>query len=124
MADTIKKKQKILIDTIIKGIKEKKGLNITCINLSKLENAVTDHFIICHGTSNVQVEAIGESVIDVVRKTLNYKTWHMEGFENAEWILLDYFDVVVHIFQEETRNFYKLEELWADLEIRHIESNY
>ena len=119
MASKEEKDPKDLIRSIIKGIEEKKGHGITSIYLSQIENAVTDYFIICHGTSRTQVNAIADSVIDVVRKEQQEKPWQQEGFENAEWILLDYVKAVVHIFQEETRGFYKLEELWADAEIKH-----
>lgn len=103
-----------LAEAVINGIQEKKGREIICLNLRQIENAVCDYFIICHGDSDKQVNAIADSVITEVRKAIREKPWHKEGFENAEWILLDYFDVVVHIFKKETRDFYKLEELWAD----------
>jgi len=82
--------------------------------LKNIPNAVSRYFVICHGTSRTQVEAIADSVENLVRKANGSKPWHKEGYENAEWILLDYVDVVVHIFQDQTRSFYKLEELWAD----------
>jgi len=119
MASKVEKDTKNLVKSIIKGIEEKKGHGITCIYLGQLENAVTDYFIICHGTSRTQVGAIADSVIEIVRKEQQEKPWQLEGSENAEWILLDYVKAVVHIFQKETREFYKLEELWADAEIEH-----
>ena len=119
MANTAVKDTKDLVKSIIKGIEEKKGHGITCINMGQIENAVTDYFIICHGTSSTQVNAIADSVIETVRKELQEKPWQQEGFENAEWILLDYVKTVVHIFQQDTRGFYKLEELWADAEVEH-----
>lgn len=121
-----KKKKKEVSDSIseivIKGIQEKKGKKIVSMNLKKIQNAVTDYFIICHGTSSTQVEAIADSVEFEVRKETGMKPWHKEGFQNAEWILLDYTDVVVHVFQEKTRNFYQIESLWADAEVMNIES--
>ena len=102
---------------IVEGILKKKGKNVIALNLTKLPNAVSNYFVICHGSSKTQVEAIAESVLDGVMKANAGKPWHKEGFENAEWILLDYVDVVVHIFMEETRLFYNLEGLWADAEI-------
>jgi ribosome-associated protein len=121
-----KKKQvnesKILADVIVHGILEKKGKDVLSLDLSKLPNAVSNFFIICHGNSKTQVEAIAESVEEEVRKKLQRKPWQKEGRENAEWILIDFADVVVHIFQEETRMFYKLEDLWADAKIKKYES--
>jgi ribosome-associated protein len=109
----------VLTETIVNGIKEKKGEHIVSMDLKKLVNAVCDCFIICHGNSRVQVEAIADSVEEQVIRKLGRKPWHKEGFQNAEWILLDYVDVVVHIFQNQTRNFYNLETLWADADFRH-----
>jgi len=113
----------ILKDIIIKGILEKKGKDIISLNLTKLPNAVCNYFILCHGNTKIHVEAIAESVEDEVIKGVRAKPWHKEGFENAEWILIDYVDVVVHIFQEHTRMFYNLEKLWADAEIKKYDSN-
>ncbi|MEZ5199337.1 MAG: ribosome silencing factor [Bacteroidales bacterium] len=112
-----------LAKIIVAGIQEKKGKNIVSINLSKIANSVCNYFVICHGNSKVQVEAIADSVEEFVRKSNNDKAWQKEGFENAEWILLDYVDVVVHIFQENIRAFYNLEELWADAEIKKYKSD-
>ncbi|MBN2174873.1 MAG: ribosome silencing factor [Bacteroidales bacterium] len=109
-----KSDSEILSETIVRAIQEKKGNDIISLNLSKIPNAVSNYFILCHGASKVQVEAIADSVVEEVSKTGGGKPWHREGFENAEWILLDYVDVVVHIFQEHTRLFYNLEGLWAD----------
>ena len=111
-----------LTQTIVQGIQEKKGHNIISLNLSKLGNSVSNYFVICHGNTKVQVEAIADSIEEHVRKKLGDKPWHKEGFENAEWILLDYVDVVVHIFQESSRTFYNLEKLWADAQIKEYES--
>lgn len=107
---------------IVKGIQEKKGKEIISMNLIKLPNAVTDFFVLCSGTSNTQVAAIADSVENWVNKAIGEKPWHKEGFENAEWILLDYVTVVVHIFQEHSREFYNLEKLWDDAEIRKFEN--
>lgn len=111
-----------LVQSIVQGIQEKKGKGIVSLNLTNLTNSVSNYFVICHGNSKVQVEAIAEAVEEIVREKLGDKTWHKEGHENAEWILLDYVDVVVHIFQENTRTFYNLEKLWADAEIKEYES--
>lgn len=103
-----------LLDAIVDGILDKKGHEIVVMDLRPSGNGSTDWFVVCHGNSNTQAAAIANSVEDMVRKTLNAKPWHMEGFENGEWILLDYVNVVVHVFQEPIRDFYRLEDLWAD----------
>jgi ribosome-associated protein len=122
-----KKKKKteteILTEAIINGIRDKKGKNIVSLNLTDIKNSICDYFIICHGTSRTHVEAIADSIEDTVRKTLMEKPWHREGRENAEWILLDYIDVVAHVFQEKPREFYQLENLWADADCLKIESD-
>lgn len=104
----------VLKEEIVKGIQEKKGLNITCLNLAKINSTVCDYFVVCHGTSNTHVHAIAESVEEQVNKQIGLKPSRKEGFINAEWILLDYLDVVVHVFQQNVREYYKLEDLWAD----------
>ncbi len=112
----------VLTKNIIKAIQEKKGDNIACLNLKNIDASVTDYFVICDGTSNTQVNAIKDSVEEEVRKAMGEKPWHVEGTTNAEWILMDYVNVVVHIFQKETREFFNIEGLWADAEISHIEN--
>lgn len=107
-----------LSEIIIEGILNRKGVKVVSMNLTKLPNAVSDYFIICHGSSKVQVEAIADSVLETTLETDGSKPWHKEGYENAEWILLDYVNIVVHIFLEETRGFYNIEKLWADAEIK------
>lgn len=111
-----------LSEIVIKGIQEKKGKNIVSMNLKNIQNAVTDYFIVCHGTSSTQVTAIADSIESEVRKVAGIKPWHKEGFQNAEWILIDYADVVVHVFQEKIRNFYQIESLWADAEVIKIDT--
>jgi ribosome-associated protein len=110
-----------LLDTIIEGILLKKGQEIVNLDFAKLENTVCSNFIICQGNSNIQVEAITQSVKKLVKEELNENPLHIEGLENAYWILMDYGDVFVHIFQKEFRDFYKLEELWADAKIEKID---
>ncbi len=107
----------MLTDIIIKGLQEKKGKSIKCIDLRSIKGAISDYFVICHGTSRTQVEALAKSVRNEVKSAVGVNPFHTEGVENAEWILLDYFDVVVHIFEESRRKFYNLEGLWADAEI-------
>jgi ribosome-associated protein len=109
-----------LKDAIIKGMQEKKGNQIKVLDLRKLKSSMADFFIICHASSDKQVSAIADSVEEFSRKLADEKPLHIEGFESAEWILMDYFDIVVHIFQEEKREFYAIEELWGDAEITVI----
>nr|MDA3954201.1 ribosome silencing factor [Bacteroidales bacterium] len=94
-----------------------KGQNIVSLDLTEIENSVCKYFVICHGDSNTQVSALADSVIKTVRVETGEKVWHKEGLNNATWVLLDYSDVVIHIFQKEYRDFYKLEELWADAKL-------
>ena len=112
--------KKELLDNIIEGILRKKGQKIVNLDFKELENSVCSNFVICQGNSNIQVEAIAQSVKEVVKIELNEVPFHIEGLENAQWVLLDYGDVIVHVFQEEFRDFYKLEELWADARIEKI----
>lgn len=109
-----------LLKAVIHGIEERKGKHIICLDLRKLEQSVSDYFIICEGDSTTQVDAIADSVHNEVKKATGENPSHTEGFENAEWILMDYFNVVVHIFLPETREFYNLERLWSDAEIIKI----
>ena len=110
----------ILANVIIEGMQENKAKEIVSLNLKEIETAVCDYFIICHGTSNTHVSAIADSVIHETIKTLKDKPFNREGLENGEWILLDYGNVVVHVFQRETRDFYNIEKLWGDADIDHI----
>ena len=103
-----------LIEKIVIGISDVKGKDIEMIDLRKIENRICDFYIICSGSSNTHVSAILESVKKKVSKTLKEKPSHTEGEANAEWILLDYINVVVHIFQKHIRDFYRIEELWGD----------
>jgi len=115
------KESQLLSDIVIKGLQEIKGENIVYVDLSIMDNAVCENFIICTGTSNTHVNALAGSVEEEVRKALGEKPWKTEGFSNAEWVVLDYVNTVVHIFQEESRNFYNLDGLWADAKITIIE---
>ncbi len=111
----------LLLKSVFKGIFEKQGKDVVKIDLRNFENRITDYFIICHGSSVTQVDAITGSVEETVRKETGEKPAHVEGLENCFWVLLDYVDVIVHIFREEYRNFYSLESLWADAVIEKIE---
>ena len=110
-----------VLKTIVETMLEAKAQGVTSLDLRELQSAVTDYFVICNAQSKTQVNAIAEKVIDNVRNKLHVHVYHEEGFENSEWILLDYIDVVVHIFLTEKRDFYKLEDLWADAERKNYE---
>jgi ribosome-associated protein len=114
----------LLITEIVKGIEEVKGENISILDLREIENSVCDYFIICEGNSNTQVNAISGSIQKHVSKRLKDKPWHVEGESNAEWVLLDYVNVVAHVFQRDVRQFYNLEGLWGDAKITNIQSTY
>lgn len=103
-----------LTGTIIRAIQDKKGKNIVSLDLSKIDGAICSCFIVCNADSTTQVAAIAADIEEQVLETLGEKVWRVEGQQNALWIAMDYVDVVVHIFQTELREFYKLEELWAD----------
>lgn len=121
----IKKERDIqLVKEIILGIENVKGEKINQLDLRKLENTPCDYFIVCSGNSNTQVSAIVNSVLKGVSKALKEKPFHTEGLENAEWVLIDYVNVVVHIFQNQIREYYNLEELWGDAKSTQIASNY
>jgi len=109
-----------LISVIIKGIDDVKGDDIQLLDLREIENTVCDYFIICSGTSNTQVNAITGSIQKLVSKELKDKPWHIEGQNNSEWILMDYVNVVVHVFQKHIREFYDIESLWGDAKITEI----
>ena len=111
----------VLLSSIVEGIFEKKGLNVLKIDLRKLENRITDYFVICHATSTTQVSAICDSVEDAARAQAGEKPLHVEGLDNCFWVLLDYGNVIVHVFLEEYRNFYSLESLWGDAVIAAME---
>jgi ribosome-associated protein len=110
----------LLLDSIVKGIFEKKGQNVLKIDLRKLENRITDYFVICQASSTTQVSSIADSIDDTVRKEALEKPIHLEGLDNCFWVLIDYGSVVVHVFLEEYRSFYSLESLWADAGIESL----
>ena len=113
-----------LISVIINGIEDVKGQNITILDFREIENTVCDYFIICDGTSNTQVNAIVNSIQKKVSKEIKDKPWHIEGAENAEWVLMDYVNVVVHVFQKHKREYYDIESLWGDAKTTVIETSY
>jgi ribosome-associated protein len=112
-----------LIETIVKGMAEKKAVDPVILDFSKLPNAFCRAFIVCHGTNRTQVEAIADSVIDCVKKETGVNPWHKEGVDRAEWILIDYADVVVHVFEVTRRTFYNLEHLWGDALVTRPETH-
>lgn len=111
-----------LINKIIEAIQDTKGEDIQVLDLSKIENSAADTFIICSGNSNTQVAAIAGNVEKKVRNEVRERPWHVEGSENAMWILVDYIGVVVHIFQKHVRDYYDIEGLWGDAKITKIET--
>lgn len=113
-----------LISTVIAGIEDIKGKAITILDLRELENTVCDYFVICEGTSNTQVNALVNSIQKKVSKELKDNPWHVEGSDNAEWVLIDYVNVVVHVFQKHIREYYDIESLWGDAKITQIETTY
>ena len=113
-----------LIDQIIKGIENVKGEEIQVMDLNNIENTPCKYFIICSGNSNTQVLAIVNSILKKVSKKIKEKPFHTEGLGTAEWVLIDYINVVVHVFQKKTREFYNIEELWGDAKSTLVTSNY
>lgn len=116
----VKDANQLLVDAAVEGILEVKGRNISILDLRKIRNRVCDYYLICQADSNTQVKAIADSVEVLVKKQVGEKPYHSEGFQNSEWILVDYVTVVIHIFQSHIREFYNLEALWADAEIKEI----
>lgn len=119
-APEVKKKIKFdLLDAIIFGMQEKKAHDIVCLDMRSIKGSLADYFVICHGNSRTQTSAIAKSIEEQVFKHLGEHA-HVEGEQNAEWILLDYFDIIAHVFIEEKRDFYGLEKLWGDADIKKI----
>jgi ribosome-associated protein len=110
-----------LCDAIVNGMQEKMAIDIVVLDLRKVKNAVADFFVICSGGSDKQLDAISDSVDEEVYKELGENPWHIEGKDNKVWVLLDYFDVVAHVFRKDKREFYALEKLWGDAEMIEIE---
>lgn len=109
-----------LLDAIIDGMEDKKAKNITIINMQGLEGAISDYLVICDADSTTHVDAIANSLEGTVKKHTGESAYHSEGFQNSEWIIVDYINIVAHIFLKEKRDFYNLEGLWADGEVTHI----
>jgi len=118
--DTQKDEAIRLMDSIIFGMEEVKAHEIAVLDLRKLGHSSTDYFIVCHGNTGTQVKAISESVEKETIGQANERPLHIEGTHNAKWILMDYGNIVVHVFDKEARSFYDIEELWGDADIRNI----
>jgi len=108
---------KLLKEAIIEGIQRLKGKDIKIVDLESIHHTECGYFIICHGTSSTQVDSIAHSVESTVKEITGEDVWHRDGYRNAIWILLDYGDIMVHVFQQEAREFYNLEGLWADAKL-------
>jgi len=113
-----------LISNIVYGIENVKGLDVSILDLRDIENTVCRYFVVCTGSSNTHVSAIVSAIKKTVSKELKEKPFHTEGNENAEWVLIDYINVVVHVFQKQIREYYNIEELWGDAKTTKVASNY
>ncbi len=107
---------------IVDSIQDVKGIDIVVMDLKGLDGAPTDFFIICHGTSNTQVKAIADRIVINLKKEHSQIPNHVEGLSNCSWVLVDYFNTVVHIFHQETREFYHIEDLWSDAKVTVFEN--
>lgn len=112
-----------VLKQVVAAMQEKKAKNIVSLRLNKIPNAVAEYFVICHAPSKTQVGAIYDSVVENVKLNCGINPYHREGYENSEWILIDYSDLVVHIFQKNIRSFYRLEDLWADAKLKEYKSD-
>lgn len=118
-----KSSDKKLLNLILEGVDDVKGEQVTVLDLRDIDSAVCDYFIICNGTSSTHVNAIVRSIQKTVSKAISEKPWHVEGAENGKWVLMDYVDTVVHVFQNHIREYYDLESLWGDAKIIPVEGN-
>ena len=119
-----KSNEDALISNIVLGIDNVKGIDVSLLDLRDIENTVCSYFVVCTGSSNTHVNAIVSAIKKTVSKELKEKPFHTEGNDNAEWVLIDYVNVVVHVFQKQTRDYYNIEELWGDAKTTKIASNY
>lgn len=109
-----------LSELVVQGMLEKKAEDVVVMDLREIKNSVADYFVLCSGNSDTQMDAISDSVEDEVHKNVKQKPWKREGRDGKEWILIDYVDVVVHVFNKEKRAFYGLEELWGDAKVQRL----
>ncbi|MCF6171077.1 MAG: ribosome silencing factor [Bacteroidales bacterium] len=112
-----------VLSRVVKAMQDKKAKKIISLDLSEIPNSVTQYYVICHAGSKQQLGAIYDNVVEEVQKNCGVKPFHREGIENSEWILIDYFDIVVHVFLEDIRAFYHLEDLWADAALKEYASD-
>jgi ribosome-associated protein len=121
-----KTENEILVDSerlselVTQGMLEKKASDVVVMDLRKIKHAVADYFVVCSGSSDTQIDAISDSVEEFVHKATKQNPWKREGKNNKEWVLIDYVDVVAHVFSKEKRQFYALEDLWADAKVTTI----
>jgi ribosome-associated protein len=120
---TVNDDPSLVLDQIVQAMQDKKAKQIVSLDLSGIPNAVTKYFVICHAPSKTQVDAIYENILEFVLNNNGVKPFNKEGRENSEWILIDYVDVVAHVFLEDIRTFYHLEDLWADAKLKTYESD-
>jgi ribosome-associated protein len=118
-----KQSAEALVDFAVKGAQEVKAVDVTVVDLRKTKNSIADFFVICTGTSDTHVEAIMASIEKFIYLGLEEDPWRTEGKANREWILLDYVNVVIHVFQKQKRKFYGLEDLWGDAEVTYVDDS-
>ena len=114
---------KKILEGVLEGIQRIKGKEITIVDLNTINHTECGYFVICHGTSTTQANSIAQSVEDTVKEYTGVDAWHKDGYRNSIWILLDYGDIMVHVFQKEARDFYNLEGLWADAKTTKIKED-
>ncbi len=113
---------KAITEIAVKGVQEKKGRDIIIIDLQETHGTLFDYFLVCTGNSPNQVDAIVESIEKEIKEATGLKPKRVEGLQNSLWVLMDYFDVIIHVMLEEARDFYRIEEMWSDAPQRHIEN--
>ena len=114
---------KVLGEWVVEGMLDKKAIDVVVMDLREVRHAIADYFVICSGNSDTQIDAISDSIEEQIHKNSNQNPWKREGRQNKEWVLLDYVDVVAHVFNKDKRTFYGLEELWGDAKITRIDEN-
>ena len=111
-----------IVKNIVEGIQERKGKEIVVVDMNRLNEAPCSYFVICEGDSNVHVNAVATSVKEYVQEKMQVKPYATDGFENAEWIAMDYGQIIVHVFQRQIRQYYDIEHLWADAQLQKIKN--
>ncbi len=112
----------MLTEIAIKGIQDKKGKDITTISLKEIEGSLFDYYIVCTGNSPSHIDSITDAIEQEIKQSVGFKPKRIEGLQNCQWVLLDYFDVIIHVMLEETRDFYKIEQMWKDAPQTHLEN--